>query len=289
MKKKRFNPASFAIMSLLHVGAILGLTRAGSASAKVWILAGVLWVLTNLGVTVGYHRMETHGGFKTFTPVKWILFALGAMTLQGEVRGWVLTHRAHHKYQDQPGLDPHSPREYKGLKGLAWAHMGWMFFHYKPPVEVSSAKLDQDPAVRWHSRNRNYLIMVGASFLVPFLIAGWNGLLVAGLLRIVVGLHITWSVNSVCHWWGTRAKDSEGVRNPDVDDDSRNNLLMAILAFGEGWHANHHVRPACAYHGWRWWEVDMSKWVIRSLEAVHLAWNVKKPHQFYFGRQLQAV
>ncbi len=281
--EKRFDPVSFTVLNLLKIGGVMGLVVAApGASAKVWILAGALWFVTGLGVTVGYHRMETHGGFKTYAFVKWVLFFLGAMTLQGKVRGWVLTHRAHHKYQDQPGLDPHSPREYKNrLKGLAWAHEGWLWYKYKPPSDQSSVKLDQDGAVMWFERY--YFVPVVTSFLLPLLVAGWNGLWIAGLVRIVFGLNITWGVNSVCHWIGTKAKDSAGNvdEDPLLVDDSRNNWLWAFLSWGEGWHANHHRWPTWAYHGWHWWQIDTSKWCIRSMELLHLAWKVKKPHQYY--------
>lgn len=292
--KRQWNLGSITVLGLLKFGALIGIAVAGDASAKVWATFVVMWILTELGTTVGYHRMETHGGFKCGPVLQWILFALGAMSLQGQVYDWVLNHRVHHRFQDIPGLDPHSPREFAGLKGLGWAHMGWLLFHYqRPPEFLHSARMEQDRVVMWHKRTRNYLILVGVNFAIPLAIGGWNGLWVAGLLRTVLALHASWSVNSVCHWLGTRAKDSQGnqYQTPDgLVDDSRNNWLVAIVTMGEGYHANHHARPAWAYHGWRWYDFDPSKWVICTLEATGLVWQVKKPKKhFVFERQLQAA
>ena len=274
--KKQLNPVSILLLGSLHLVAAFAVVHAfrSPPSAKVWVLLVVMWVIPQLGITVGYHRMETHSGFKCHPWVRAFLVVSGALALQGEVNGWVLNHRAHHRYQDQPGRDPHSPLEYRGMKGLLWAHVGWLLVCYERPAEFStSARLEADPLARW--QRRWYVPLALASLAIPFAVAGWNGLLVAGFLRVVIVLHITWSVNSICHKWGRAATDSLG--NAYLADDSRNNRLVALLAFGEGYHSNHHAQPAWAFHGWRRSSFDPSKWVIQLLETLGLAWGVRRP------------
>lgn len=274
--KKELNPYSIGLLGGLHVVAAFAVWNAFRVppSAKVWILFVALWLVPQLGVTVGYHRMETHNGFKCRPWVRAVLFVCGGMAVQGDVVGWVLNHRVHHHFQDQPGLDLHSPLEYPGLKGLLWAHVGWLLCRYERPVQFrTSPRLEADPLARW--QRRWYLPLAAASFALPFALAGWNGLLVAGFVRVVTVLHITWSVNSVCHTWGRPATDSVG--NAYLADDSRNNRLVQVLGLGEGYHSNHHAQPACAFHGWQRYSFDPSKWVIQALEASGLAWGVRRP------------
>lgn len=273
---KRISLQSVFVLGFLHLGAAVGLLHALRVhpSAKVWTLFVVMWLVPQLGITVGYHRMETHNGFKCHPWARAALLVAGAMAVQGEVSGWVLNHRVHHHFQDQPGLDPHSPREYPGLKGLLWAHIGWLLFRFeRPPQYRTSVRMEADPLVRW--QRRWYVALVVASFAIPFALAGWSGLLVAGFLRVVFVLHITWSVNSVCHVWGSRARDSVG--NTYLADDSRNNIVVQVLGLGEGYHSNHHAQPTWAFHGWKRFSFDPSKWVIQVLERLGLASGVRRP------------
>ncbi|HUR22600.1 MAG TPA: fatty acid desaturase [Acidimicrobiales bacterium] len=273
---RRVNLQSVFVLGFLHLGAATGLLHAfrSPPSAKVWVLFAAMWLVPQLGITVGYHRMETHNGFKCHPWVRGALLVSGAMAVQGEISGWVLNHRLHHHFQDQPGLDPHSPLEYPGVKGLLWAHIGWLLFHFERPVQYrSSVRMEADPLVRW--QRRWYVALVAASFAIPFAVAGWSGLLVAGFVRVVLVLHVTWSVNSVCHIWGTPARDSLG--NAYLGDDSRNNIVVEILALGEGYHSNHHAQPTWAFHGWRRFSFDPSKWVIQLLETLGLASAVRRP------------
>ena len=240
-----------------------------------WLLVPSLITLSGLGMTMGYHRLWTHRSFKCNTALRYVLAICGAaFGLQGPIRNWVPTHWAHHDFADKLG-DPHSPREYiNRFLGTLWAHMGWMFFTYQLPDKYKNpVNLERDPVVRWQSRWHAVIVLCG--FLAIFLIAGWEGILLAGFFRAVVGWHIIWSVNSLCHVWGTRAKDDEG--RVYIGDDSRNNLLVAFLSFGEGYHANHHKYPSFAYHGWRTWDWDPTKWVIMLCEFLGLVWDVKKP------------
>jgi stearoyl-CoA desaturase (Delta-9 desaturase) len=221
----------------------------------------ILYVLTGLGVTVGYHRMLTHRSFETGPVVRAIFLALAAMAVQGKAIDWAANHLKHHAFSDQEG-DPHSP-----LEGFFHAHVGWLFS--APPADrVRYAKrLQEDPVTNFF--DRTFLLWVGVGLLVPYLIAGWDGLLWGGFVRITVVNHVTWAVNSVCHTFGDRPFD--------IKDQSRNNWLVGLLAFGEGWHHNHHAFPAMAYHGMSWRQFDLSAIVIKLLSRVGLARNVKQP------------
>ena len=288
-QRRRVDLRSVLVLGGLHLGAVVGLLHAfrSPPSAKVWALFVVMWLVPQLGITVGYHRMETHNGLKVHPWVRAALLVSGAMAVQGEVSGWVLNHRVHHHFQDQPGLDPHSPLEYPGIRGLMWAHVGWLLFRFeRPPQYRTSARMEADALVRW--QRRWYVALVVASFAIPFALAGWSGLLVAGFLRVVFVLHITWSVNSVCHAWGRRARDSDG--NVYLADDSRNNIVVGILGLGEGYHSNHHAQPTWAFHGWKRFSFDPSKWVIQVLEALRLASAVRRPDRrvVFKTHQLQA-
>jgi stearoyl-CoA desaturase (delta-9 desaturase) len=277
MAKKELNPQSILLLTLLHVVAAVAIWNIFRAppEAKVWVLFVALWLIPQFGITVGYHRMETHNGFKCRRCMRAVLLVCGAMAVQGDVNGWVLNHRVHHHFEDQPGLDLHSPLEYPGLKGLAWAHVGWLLCRYERPVQFqTSSRFETDAFVQW--QRRWYLALAAISFAIPFALAGWDGLLVAGFLRVVMVLHITWSTNSLCHKWGKRATDSLG--NPYLGDDSRNNRLVEVLGLGEGYHANHHAQPACAFHGWKRFSFDPSKWVIQALESLGLVWGVRRPN-----------
>lgn len=287
---RRLNPQSITLLGVLHLVAAFGLWRVVQSPppASVWFLLVALWVLPQLGITVGYHRMETHHSFRCHPWVRAVLLVLGAMAVQGDLIGWVLNHRVHHRYEDRPGLDLHSPLEYPGTKGLLWAHVGWLLFHYERPAPFrSSPRLEADPLARW--QRRWYVLLAATGFILPLAVAGWDGLLVAGFVRVVLVLHITWSVNSICHRWGRRAKDSMG--NAYVGDDSRNNRLVQVLGLGEGYHSNHHAQPSSAFHGWRWFSFDPSKWVIQALEGLGLAWEVRRPNPQFVLRphQLAAV
>lgn len=248
------------------------------------IFTGML-VLTSLGVTVGYHRLATHCSFQTFGFMRFILTALGSMAAQGPVIEWAATHRRHHQHSDDHG-DPHSPhtggrgswrRGFAAtLRGLYHAHMGWLFAGHLRGLGRYVKDLHADRVLC--AVNRQFAWWVVAGLIIPAALGGLMtlsltgavlGLLWGGFVRMFVAHHITWSVNSVCHLWGTNP-----FRSPDH---SRNNPLIAVLAFGEGWHNNHHAFPTSARHGLRWWEFDGSYMVIRAMELVGLAWRVRTP------------
>ncbi len=217
----------------------------------------VLYVISGLGITIGFHRMLTHKSFETSRPLKVLFLIMGCMALEGDPISWASTHIQHHAHSDDEE-DPHSP-----LEGLWHSHVGWLFTH-KNNIEMYGKWLLKDPTIVWVSKT--WYLWAALGILIPTLIAGWSGLIWGGLVRIFLTHHITWSVNSICHTFGRRDYNTR--------DASRNNFIVGLLAFGEGWHNNHHAFPRSAFHGLRWWQIDISAYIIRALEQVGLVWNV---------------
>ena len=239
------------------------------------------YVLTGLGITVGYHRLFTHKSFNAPKPVRIFWAIAGSLAVQGSVIDWVATHRRHHAFSDEFG-DPHSPHVdaadgIKGvLRGLYHAHLGWMFNTETTSAEVWAPDLLQEEAMVKIDRAFPKLII--ATFVLPAVIGGlvtmsfWGAVSAAvwgGLVRMFLLHHVTWAINSICHFYGTRPFESR--------DEARNNPIMALLAFGEGWHNAHHAFPASARHGLRWWEFDASWITIRTMQLVGLARDIKLP------------
>jgi stearoyl-CoA desaturase (Delta-9 desaturase) len=295
-------------VTVAHVGTVRPSTSRGSQVATVIAVvvpplgiasaAGLLWgvafhwvdiallvgfyVACAFGTTIGFHRYFTHKGFETRTPVKALLAILGCMTMQGPLIQWVTDHRKHHALSDLPG-DPHSPHVGHGegawgaLKGFAHAHVGWLFTNLGMEEGRQYGKdLYADRLLVWI--DRLYLLWValtlGLPFLLGYLIGGtWErgveAMVWGGLIRIFLYQHATFSVNSICHMFGRQDYRSR--------DEARNNWLVALLVFGEGWHNNHHAFPASARHGLGRFQIDVSWWVIRALERLRLVWNVRVP------------
>jgi len=238
----------------------------------------IMYVITGFGVTVGFHRMLTHRSFATFKPVQYLFAILGSMAVQGPVIAWVADHRKHHAHTDQEG-DPHSPHGhgsgFKGaVKGLWYAHMGWLFDRQGDASYRKYARdLVEDAGFRRINKLFPFWLALGIAIPAALgyaiegtLAAAATGALWGGLVRIFLLHHVTWSINSVCHFFGTRRFE--------VEDHSTNVFWLAPLSFGESWHHNHHAFPRSAMHGLRWWEVDPTAWVIRAMKATKLAWNV---------------
>jgi stearoyl-CoA desaturase (Delta-9 desaturase) len=221
-------------------------------------LLGVLYALVAFGVTIGYHRMLTHRSFRPHPVVKCLLLILGSMAVEGPAIQWAATHTKHHALSDRAG-DPHSP-----VEGFFHAHMGWMFGDGEGDPAVYTPHLVQDRMVVFISRN--FLVWAVLGLVIPFALGGWTGLLWGGLVRIFLTHHVTWSVNSVCHTFGKRAFKTM--------DRSHNEWIVGLLAFGEGWHNNHHAFPRSAFHGLQWWQVDLSGYLIWLLERLGLAREV---------------
>ena len=244
------------------------------------VLLFSMYMLTVLGITVGFHRLFTHKAFETSGVVQCILAILGSMAVQGPLLKWVALHRYHHQHSDTPN-DVHSPHHHdKGILGFLrgeWhAHIGW-FFEPDPPDLYRYVK-DLSRSKMLRTISVLFPLWVAIGLFIPALIAGlitksWTdallGLIWGGLARVFLVHHVTWSINSVCHLWG-----HQPFKTRDL---SRNNFLFGILALGEGWHNNHHAFPASARHGLKWWQVDISYEVIRLLALLRLAWKVRLP------------
>ncbi|WP_327352474.1 acyl-CoA desaturase [Streptomyces sp. NBC_01304] len=246
------------------------------------VLALVLYVVTGLGVTVGFHRGLTHGGFTAARPVRIALAVAGSMSFQGDVIGWVATHRRHHAFTDRPG-DPHSPYRYgthlRGqLRGLAHAHIGWLFRNDRTPARRYAPDLLADPDIR--AVNRAFPALCVLTLALPFA-AGWaiggsllhgvTGLLWAGLVRITLLHHVTWSVNSLCHLVGERPFRTRR------HDRATNLWPLALISFGESWHNLHHADPTSARHGVDRGQLDPSAAVIRLFERLGWVRDVRWP------------
>lgn len=243
------------------------------------IIMVCMYLVTALGITVGFHRLLTHRSFQTFKPIEYFFAIIGSMAVQGPVNTWVADHRKHHAHTDQEG-DPHSPHVghdggVKGvLAGLFHAHVGWTFTEHGKADQKKYAKdLYEDRGMRFISDWFPLWVVLGllipalAGYLVTGTLAGAAGaFLWGGLVRVFFVHHITWSINSVCHFLGTRRFE--------VDDESTNVFWLALPSLGEAWHHNHHAFPRSANHGLKKWELDPSAWVIGAMEKVGLARKV---------------
>jgi stearoyl-CoA desaturase (delta-9 desaturase) len=240
------------------------------------VILVVMYLITAVGITVGFHRLLTHRAFASYPWVERTFAVLGSLSVQGSVMDWVADHRKHHAHTDREG-DPHSPHvgHGSGLPGLWHAHVGWLLeTQGQADWKRYAAELYEDPAMR--AIGRSFPLLAVLSLLIPTA-AGWalhdftaagalRGLVWGGLVRIFFVHHVTWSVNSVCHFFGSRRFD--------LEDHSTNVGWLAVLSLGESWHHNHHAFPRSAYHGLRWWEIDVSGLIIAGMQRVGLAWNV---------------
>ena len=239
----------------------------------------VMYALTGIGVTVGFHRLFTHRAFRTTPAVRGLLAILGSAAIEGPVISWVADHRKHHAFSDQEG-DPHSPHVGHGsgwggaVRGLLHAHVGWLFLHtHRGRRTRYTPDLLKDPVVSWV--DRTFLLWAIGGLAMAFglgvlfggrLRDGVTGLLWGGAVRMLILHHVTYSINSLCHFFGRRRFATS--------DESRNLAWLAPLSLGEAWHNNHHAFPTAAGHGMERWQIDPSALVIRGLERLGLAWDV---------------
>jgi stearoyl-CoA desaturase (delta-9 desaturase) len=262
-----------------------------------WVECGLLlgmYVLTAVGITVGYHRLFTHRAFETNGMVQFVLAVLGSMAVEGPLLKWVAAHRCHHQHSDTRE-DPHSPHAQGDgllglLRGLWHAHVGWFFEPDPPNLPHYVKDLYQSSLLRRASSL--FPLWVALGVLIPAALGGlltgtWmrvvSGLLWGGLARIFLVHHVTWSINSICHLWG-----SQPYR---TGDHSRNNFLFGVLGFGEGWHNNHHAFPTSARFGLRWWQIDLGYWFISVLVLLGLASTERESGKSRFNprEELQKV
>jgi stearoyl-CoA desaturase (delta-9 desaturase) len=243
-------------------------------------LFAVFYLVTGLGITVGYHRYVTHGSFKAKKGLRIALAVAGCMAVQGPVVQWVADHRRHHAFSDREG-DPHSPWRYGEdtralLKGMFHAHVGWLFDRRQTNPARYAPDLLKDTAVSRTSRL--FILWAGTGLFLPAIIGGlvtssWTGagtgFFWAGLVRVALLHHVTWSINSLCHTIGDRPFTSR--------DRSTNFWPLALLSFGESWHNLHHADPTCARHGVLRGQVDISARVIWVFQKLGWARDVKWP------------
>ncbi len=267
------------------VGVILPLAGVLAAVVLLWNRAvdgtdlaifGAMYLITALGVTIGFHRLLTHRAFQTYPWLERVFAVMGSLSVQGSVMDWVADHRKHHAHTDREG-DPHSPHvgHGSGLGGLVFAHVGWLLeTQGQADWKRYAPELYEDPKMR--RIGRSFPLLVLASLAVPtiagFALHGFTpagavrGLVWGGLVRIFLVHHVTWSVNSVCHFFGSRRFD--------IEDHSTNVGWLSVLSLGESWHHNHHAFPRSAFHGLRWYEIDPSGLIILLMKRFGLAWNV---------------
>jgi stearoyl-CoA desaturase (delta-9 desaturase) len=263
-KKKKFiiNWVTTIALVVFHAGAIAALFM--PEWPAILVAALLYWSTLSFGIGMGYHRLLTHRGYKVPRWLEYTLAVFGTLTLEGGPIFWVAVHRIHHQYSDQEG-DPHSPRD-----GAAWAHVGWIILGESAHADTAkmakyAPDLARDPFYRkLNTYHYMPLVLLG---LALYAIGGLPWLCWGIFFRVTAGLHATWAVNSATHMWGGRRFQTR--------DDSRNNWLVAMLSFGEGWHNNHHAHPVSARHGLAWYELDITWLTIRMLEKLGIASKVK--------------
>ncbi len=278
----RVRLVNLAAVTIPFIGLVVAIVLLWGVAFN-WIYLGILggmYFATGFGITVGYHRLFTHRSFKTPRPMAAILAALGSMALEGPVIQWAAVHRCHHQHSDEQD-DPHSPHTHGAglwgfVRGLWHAHMGWIVGPNPRGLTKYVRDLRKDTLIRVMSKLFPVWVLLG--LLIPAVLGGlltlsWTGVLLGfiwgGLVRIFLVHHVTWSINSVCHIWGSRPFQNH--------DESRNNAIFGVLGLGEGWHNNHHAFPTSARHGLRWWQVDASYLMIRAMALVGLARDVRTP------------
>ena len=261
-KRQGLNWFTSLVLVVIHVGAVAALFCFTWQRLAVAVL--LYCIAVGLGISMGYHRLHTHRSYRVPRWMEYFFAVCGASTLEGGPIFWVATHRIHHQNSDQPG-DPHSPRD-----GAWWSHVGWILFgetnHNNTRMMSKYAPdLAKHPFYVWLNNYHWVPIVVLAGILYAF--GGLPMVLWGICLRVVVGLHATWLVNSATHMWGSRRFATR--------DDSRNNWWVALITFGEGWHNNHHAHPTSARHGLAWYEFDPSWMLIKILRVLGIAKNIK--------------
>jgi stearoyl-CoA desaturase (Delta-9 desaturase) len=270
----------FVIGPVVILAVVLPLLWDQAVSLRDLVIAAVFYLVAGFGISVGFHRLFTHRSFTANRPLKLVLAAAGSMALEGSVTSWVANHRRHHMFSDQPG-DPHSPHRYGSgtlakLRGLGYAHIGWLFSPDISPKERFAPDLVRDRDIVLATRL--FPVFAVLSLAIPFGI-GWaitgtfagalTALIWAGLVRMFVFHHVTWSVNSLCHMFGTKPFKTK--------DRSTNFAPLAFVSLGESWHSYHHANPSSARHGVLSRQVDLSAGLIRMLERLGWATRVRWP------------
>lgn len=256
-------------LALAHLGALFApFTFTWQALVAVLLLH---WFTGGVGICLGFHRLLTHASFKTYPWVRYALAWIGGLAGEGSAISWVADHRMHHANSDHEG-DPHSPKD-----GAWWSHVFWLAWTYSPEagrrhIAKWAPDLQRDPVLRFLDKTFLFwhfalgFALFGIGFALGGSPMGWSFVVWGVFLRMTLVLHTTWFVNSASHIWG--------YRNYETTDHSRNNWWVALIAYGEGWHNNHHAYPRMAPHGHKWWELDVTFRTIRLLQLCGLAWDV---------------
>ncbi|MDP3073554.1 MAG: acyl-CoA desaturase [Opitutaceae bacterium] len=254
--------------------------RSNAVSGIALIQFAGWYVISGVGIGIGFHRLFSHKSFQTYPAIKLLLGIAGSLAFQGSVVRWIADQRRHHRFTDQPP-DTHTPhrfpllaRSWSRARNLWHAHVGWMFDASTTDPRVFAPDLLRDPIAVW--LDRWYFALTALSWLLPygvgFLVGGsevaFQSILLGGCVRTAALHHVIWAVNSIGHTWGSRPSTR--------DDESRNNWVLAAFTFGEGWHNNHHAAPRSAYNNWRGYELDVNGAIIRLLERLHLVWSVNR-------------
>lgn len=259
----KLNWLTASVFALFHIGAVAALFN--FTWTRFWVAFAIYWFAISWGIGMGYHRLLTHRGYKSPLWFERFLAICGSLSLEGGPIFWVATHRVHHQKSDQPG-DPHSPRD-----GAWWAHLLWMVTGEAKHSDTKglakyAPDLARDPFMVW--LNNWHWLPLTTLGLILLAFGGWQMVLWGVFLRVTIGLHATWLVNSATHMWGSQRFEA--------GDDSRNNWWVALLTFGEGWHNNHHAHPVSARHGLAWYELDVTYLQLKALEKIGVISKVQE-------------
>lgn len=264
-EKVSLNWVNVAFFSAFHAVALL------APWFFSWQALGLMiflhWLFGSIGICLGYHRLLTHRSLQVPQWLEYVLGTIGALALQGGPIFWVGGHRQHHLYTEDPDKDP-----YAASLGFWWSHMLWIFYPRQKFFDPNTYRkyapdLAKDPYYTW--LDKYFLLLQIPLGLGLYALGGWSFVIYGLFLRAVLLWHSTWLINSATHIWGYRAHE--------VADGSRNLILTALVTYGEGWHNNHHAYPNVAPAGWKWWQVDITWWSIRTLEMLGLAKRVIRP------------
>jgi fatty-acid desaturase len=260
--RQNLNWSTFSVIGLFHVGAVAALFMFSWKALFVTLF--LYWVAIGMGISLGYHRLHTHRSYRTSVWMEYVLAVCGTLSLEGGPIFWVATHRIHHQKSDQPG-DPHSPND-----GAFWSHVGWLLFG-EVNHNNTRAMAKYAPDLAKHKfyvwLNNHHWVPTVVLAVILYALGGAPFVFWGVFLRVTVGLHATWLVNSAAHMWG--------YRNFETRDGSRNTWWVALFSFGEGWHNNHHAHPTSARHGLAWYEVDLSWLTLHVMQAFGLVSNIK--------------
>ena len=244
----------------IHAGCLAAFFT-GVGAFEIALCLGLFWARL-FGITAGYHRYFSHKAFKTSRAFQFFLAVLGCAAVQKGPLWWAGGHRRHHRYSDQEE-DLHSPR-----KGFWWAHQGWIFSSQFEETELGRIRdFAAYPELVW--LNRWHIAVPIALGIGCYVAGGLPGFIWGFCISTTLLWHSTYTINSLAHRWGTQRYET--------GDDSRNNLWLALLTLGEGWHNNHHHYMASARQGFFWWEIDMTYYILRAMQAVGLIWDLREP------------